>query len=256
MDKFVLKNLINTINKGINDNKQTIEQAIEEELNSGNNVDLQIILNLLETYRKIENFEQKNTIIAVCYNGNPEITITYILDSIIHNNKVTLCATGNKIINEVLITIILESMYCCKIKNEWIDYSADNDENYLKNNQHLFDKIVYVGDYFEYKNFKYFIEKDVEYNNYGYIKLYIDKSKYMNEYKEIMKYTYFQNIYLEVYTDINDFINDSTPLDFSVVYADEPFVTQIKESIKTKHLLINKFPYSSYRFKINTKGDE
>ena len=184
MEKVVFNNLLKEINKGLKLNKKIIDQALNKEMSKGNTVRLERITNILKDFENIEGKNEAQSI-AVCYSGAPEITVTYILDSILYNNKITLCVNEYKIINEVLITIIVESMKKLNIKNLWINYSSSYNEIYLRDNEKNFDKIVYIGDYFEYERFKYFFKKDVEYNNYGYIKLFMDKSKFKNEYKEI-----------------------------------------------------------------------
>lgn len=251
MEISEFEKLLNEIIDGIKCNKRTIEQAINEELSKGNFIKTEKIIEIIEEYKKENEHKQENEKIAVCFDGKPEITITYILDSIIYNNNVTLCINGNKIINKVLINIILESFINCKIKNKWINYDSNFNEIYLKDNEKYFDKIVYIGDFFEYERFKSFFKKEVEYNNYGYIKLFMDKSKYKEEYNKIMKYTYVENIYLEVYNDIQDFINESKKEDFAIVYVDDfKLVNQIQKELKAEELLVNNFPYENYKFKI------
>lgn len=250
MEKVVFNNLLKEINKGLKLNKKIIDQALNKEMSKGNTVRLERITNILKDFENIEGKNEAQSI-AVCYSGAPEITVTYILDSILYNNKITLCVNEYKIINEVLITIIVESMKKLNIKNLWINYSSSYNEIYLRDNEKNFDKIVYIGDYFEYERFKYFFKKDVEYNNYGYIKLFMDKSKFKNEYKEIMKYAYIENIYLEIYDDIQEFIAESKKVDFAIAYiADFKIINKLQKEIKSGELLINNFPFDSYKFKI------
>lgn len=254
MENTEFKKLLKEIENGIDKNQKVIDQAINEELSKGNSVNIGKVKDILKDFELISddvhNLENKS--IAVSYSGKPEITVTYILDSIIYNNKVTLCITENKVINEILVTIILESMRNCKIKNQWINYKPNYNEIYLRDNERYFNKIVYIGDYFEYERFKYFFKKQVEYNNYGYIKLFMDKSKYKEEYKKIMKYTYVENIYLEVYDDIQECISESKETDFIILYVDDfKIVNQLQKELKAKEVLINTFPFDEYKFKVN-----
>lgn len=254
MEKNVFKSLIKEIRNGITTNKKILLQAINQEFSKGNSIKIDKIINILEDFNKAleNNFNQENNNIAVCYTGKPEITITYILDSILYNNKLTLCISENKIINEVLVSIILESMKKCGIKNQWINYNSNYNEIYLRDNEKVFNKIVYVGDYFEYEKFKYFFKSKVEYNNYGYIKLYIDKYKHQEEYKKIMKYTYIENIFLEIYDDIQDLIRESKEEDFTILYLDDfKMMNKVQKELISKEVLINTFPYEEYKFKVN-----
>ena len=254
MESVEFKKLLEKINSGIKKNKNVLDEAINEELSKGNSVNIDKIKEILKDFEEISekehNFENKS--VAVCCSGKPEITITYILDSIIYNNKITLCISGNKVINEILITIILESMRECKIKNQWINYKSNYNEIYLRDNERYFNKIVYIGDYFEYERFNSFFKKQVEYNNYGYIKLFMDKSKYKEEYKKIMKYAYIENIYVEIYDDIQECILESKPTDFTIIYVDDfKIVNQLQKELKSKEVLINTFPFDEYKFKVN-----
>lgn len=254
MEKNVFKSLIKEIRNGITTNKKILLQAINQEFSKGNSIKIDKIINILEDFNNAleNNFNQENNNIAVCYTGKPEITITYILDSILYNNKLTLCISENKIINEVLVSIILESMKKCGIKNQWINYNSNYNEIYLRDNEKVFNKIVYVGDYFEYEKFKYFFKSKVEYNNYGYIKLYIDKYKHQEEYKKIMKYTYIENIFLEIYDDIQDLIRESKEEDFTILYLDDfKMMNKVQKELISKEVLINTFPYEEYKFKVN-----
>ena len=163
MEKSEFESLLKEIKVEIKDNKKTIDQALNKELSKGTPIKLDRIERILRDFENSNDFKNENIDIAVCYLGSPEITVTYILDSIMHNNKVTLCINENKIINDLLVNIILDSMQACKIKNDWINYNSNYNEIYLRDNEKHFSKIVYVGDYFEYERFKTFFKKDVEY---------------------------------------------------------------------------------------------
>lgn len=252
MENSEFKKVLKEINSGFYENKKIIDDAIKEELTKGNSINKEKLEEIFKNFDIISNEEHnlENKNIAVYYSGRPEVTLTYILDSIIYNNKITICTEEYNIINEVLITIILESIKKCKFKNEWIDYKTDYNEIYLRNNQNSFDKIIYIGDYFEYEKFRFFFKTTVEYNNYGYIKIFLDKSKYKDEYKKIIKYTYIENIYLEVYDDIQECIEESKEVDFIVVYIEDAKIAdKFQKELNAEKILINKFPYD-YKFEV------
>ena len=147
--------------------------------------------------------------------------------------------------------IVQDSLINCRLKNDWINYDSKFNEIYLRDTEKNFDKLVYVGDYFEYERFKTFFKKPVEYNNYGYIKLYIDQKKHKDEYKKINEFAYFENIYLEVYNDVQDFLLESKKDDFAVLYLDNPkLINQAQKFIRAKDLIINSFPFDEYKFKV------
>lgn len=251
MEKSVLKRLTQEIRSGIKENKKTIDKVLNEELSKGNPINIERVTDIIKEYDDIAQVDiPENTSIAVCYSGKPEITMAYILDSIIYNNNITLCVNEYKAITEVLVKIVTESLKQMGIRNNWIDYKSNYNEIYLRDNQDDYQKIIYIGDFFEYEKFKYFFKKDVEYNNFGYIKLFIDKVKYKEEYKKITKYAYMENIFLEVYNDAEDFISESREQDYSIIMAEMDVVNKIKRELRSGELLINAFPYDDYKFRI------
>ena len=252
MDTQMIKKMLKEINKGFIYNKKIIFKAIENEFEEGYTFDYDTLISILYKYEKLVENDIKHELKrkAVVCSGNPEITLTVMLDAISYNNNVVISCSGYKIINEVMYTIISESIKELNLKNNWIDYNETYNELYIKNNQKKYDEILFVGDYFEFKNFKYYINTKLQYNNFEYIKLYLNKNKNLNEYKTIMKYAYIKNIYVEVYEDLEEFIIDSTENDFGVAYVSEEEITKLKGKSKFKDLLINEYPFTNYRFKL------
>ena len=82
------------------------------------------------------------------------------------------------------------------------------------------------------------------------MKLFIDKIKFEKEYNKITEFAYKENISLETYDDIDDFVSESREEYFSIIYADISSVNQIKRGLRAGQLLINAFPYDSYKFEI------
>ena len=250
MEKSEFKNLLKKINSGIKKNTKVIDKYLNEEFSKGNNLNIKKISKIISDYEEREISTSENKNIAVFYSGVPEITITYVLDSILYNNRITLCINGFKNINTIIIKLVTECMKSLKIQNQWINYSPNYNEIYLRDNEKSYDKITYIGDYFEYQRFKNFFKKQVEYNNFGHMKLFIDKIKFEKEYNKITEFAYKENISLETYDDIDDFVSESREEDFSIIYADISSVNQIKRGLRAGQLLINAFPYDSYKFEI------
>lgn len=252
MDKETFINLINEIENAIRQNKKKIDQALDKEMSKGNILNIKRVFDILNDYKQMNSYSNEGKSIAVCYQGRPEITVGYILDSILFNNQVTLCINENKIINDVIVTIIVDTMRKLNIKNLWINYRSTYNEIYLRDNEKDYQKIIFIGDFYEYEMFKSFFKKDVEYNNYGYIKLFIDKDKQPDEYKKIMNHAAKENLFIEAYTDIDDFVNESKQNDFAIAYvSDFKDINKLQKLIKAEELLINTFPYDTYKFKIN-----
>lgn len=250
MENTVFKRFLKEFKDGINLNKNVLDDAIKELLEVGEQVSLNKIIDVIDSYENIFANNKENKKIAIWYSGKPEITMTYIIDSVLYNNNVTLYTESYKPITEILYTIFNEVLLELKIKNEWIEYNSNLSEKALKENENNYDEIVYVGDYFEYEKFKTLFKRDITYNNYGYIKILIDKIKYQEEYKKIITYTYVENIVLDVYNVIEEFISESNKEDFLIAYVEDEKIDKLKNEINSEELLINTFPYEAYKFKI------
>ncbi len=240
------------IENGITKNRRIIEEAMNQENSKGNMINLNKIIKIVKRYEDTEtDMTPENKKVAVCFAGKPEITITYILDSIMHNNNVTFCISDNQIFNDMLIKLVVESIKNARFSNEWVNYNSNYNEVYLRDNLKYIDKIVYVGDYFEYQRLKSFLRTDVEYNNYGYIKIFINRAQNSSEYNDIVTYARRENIVLETYDDIDDFILESKDEDYSVIFGNKDEINRIKRELRSGELLINAFPYNSYEFKVS-----
>jgi len=256
MEEQKIKKLLKEIEGGFKDNKAIIKSALEKELENGNVIRYENLLCVVEKYEDYINekgiiYELKKY--ALVCSGNPEITLNVMLDSIIYDNTVTIACSGCKIINEVIYSIIKESIKTLKLKNTWIDYNEEYNEKYIKDNQNKFDEITFVGDYFEFESFKHGITTALNYNNYGYIKLYIDKTKYLDEYKKIMKYSYVENIFIDTYDDLYEFLSESKKEDFGIAYVEDEKIKEIGQNNHFGKLILNKFPFDNYSFKIERK---
>lgn len=250
MENVIFESLLKEIKNGINNSKAAFDKKMKESRSKGEFINVNKIIELVSSYENMQVELPEGKKIAVTYSGNPEITLTYMLDSILYNNRVTLCVNSNKQITEIIYNILNESLINLKIKNQWVDYNSNYNEIFLRDNESNFDKIIYIGDYFEYERFKYFFKKEVEYNNYGYIKLFMDKSKYSEEYKKIVDFAYSENIALEIYDDVEDFISESRAEDFAVIFADFQLINKLQKELRAEEILFNTFPYSSYKFKV------
>lgn len=254
MNESVYNKFVQKLLNEIKENNKILEKAITTELqDSGHKVDLEYIKAIFENKENVLKInELENKKIAVSYNGDIEITVQMILFALKNNLEIHLFAENSKIINTCFITLILESLKDSKIENKYIYYKDEYDENYLRKKQNEYEYIIYIGEPFEYEKFKYFIKKQVFYYNYKAYKIYIDQSKFNEEYKEIMKFTYMQNIYIDVYDNKENFIEDVNEIDKVIIYtANEKEKEEFNNILKTKEIIYNEFPYDEYRFKIN-----
>ena len=115
-------------------------------------------------------------------------------------------------------------------------------------NQNSYDKIIYVGDYFEYENEQYNFDKELEYNSYGFLKVYIDKTKYKEEYKELTKYSYKKNISIEYYENISEFIENVNKGDTIIIYESLENIDKTLKNIRPKKVYTHDEFLNSYKF--------
>ena len=66
-----------------------------------------------------------------------------------------------------------------------------------------------------------------------------------------MDYAYKENIYIEYYNDVRDFILESKKTDCAVLYLDDPnLLNKAQKMVKAGELIINNFPFDEYKFKV------
>ena len=78
MDKITFTNLLKEIGDGLRQNKAQIDKTLNEEYCKGLPVAFSKIENIVNDFQKIESFKSEGKKIAICYDGRPEITLTYI----------------------------------------------------------------------------------------------------------------------------------------------------------------------------------
>ncbi len=246
--------IVDEIMQGIHENEEIIKKAIANEFTKyGHQIELEGIKKILENKNEIDEYNLEGQEIAVLYNGNIEITIKMILSAFRNDFKLYLYAESYKVITQTIITLILESLKNCGMKNEYICYEESMFESELIKNQEQYDKVIYIGDYFEYEKFNHFIKQDVYYDNFGYIKILIDKNKYKDEYKKISKESYIRNIYVDFYEDLEEFLEEVITDDFAIAYTNsEKIKRKINEKLPTKEVLWNTFDLEKYEFKVNS----
>ncbi len=249
MDINTFKKIMNSIKDNFLANKKIIQEAINRDSENGYIVNFD---NIVEEIRRSENdiIENsrsgiENQEIAVIYKGHPEVTIYNIIDSIFFNNKIHFCPEGYEILSTIIIELTNSILKEFKIEKKFI--YIDNINNIILN-QNSYDKIIYVGDYFEYENEQYNFDKELEYNSYGFLKVYIDKTKYKEEYKELTKYSYKKNISIEYYENISEFIENVNKGDTIIIYESLENIDKTLKNIRPKKVYTHDEFLNSYKF--------
>lgn len=243
--------VVDKILMGLNQNEKIIIEAFKTELQDyGHKIDIKFLEEILKE-KPIELEEVKDNKVALYYSGNTSITLYFILLAIKNDFSVTLFNERYDVFNNCLVTIIEEVLKELKIHNTYFKYDEKYNEKFLVDNQNEFDRIIFIGDYFEYKNLKHYIKKEMVYDNFGFMKGFIEQEKYIDEYKKIMKYCYIHNIDMDFYTDEDEFIEEVSENDKVIILtSDEQQKENIKTKISRKDVMFE-FPYEQYKFNMN-----
>jgi len=250
MEIKLFKKILSELKNNLSLNKNYIDKALYEDFSKKMPVNYEKIFSYIDKYDGRNTFPEENKNIAYMYNGLPEVTIELILDSIVHNNRITFFITSHKELNRIIIESAIEAILNCHIQNAWLDFDMDYNEIYLKDNISVYQEVSFIGDYYEYQKIEQMIGKKVKYYNYGIIKLYIDMNEYEEELKTINDYCYKNAIAIETFDDIEDFINSVKEEDYGIIYADINVINQMNRLTRADEIVFNSFPYDDYKFEV------
>ncbi len=249
IDRF--KKFIKELKDSFIFSKDIIEDAIKKELEYGHIISFEDIMQEINrTEEKVINYKEKRKFeqkIAIIYKGVPEITLNTIITSIYYNDRIYLYSESYDVIESAIIELVNKVLENLNIKEKPIIFKENTIEDLIYN-QKLFDEIIYIGDYFEYNNVKYYVSENITYNPYGFIKVYINKINYKEEYKELMKCSYKRNISIEYYEDINDFIQNVKDTDDIVIYENKNITEEILGKINPRKLYTHEEFINNYKF--------
>ena len=80
------------------------------------------------------------------------------------------------------------------------------------------------------------------------MKVYIDKTKYKEEYKELTKYSYKKNISIEYYENISEFIENVNKGDTIIIYESLENIDKTLKNIRPKKVYTHDEFLNSYKF--------
>lgn len=247
IDKF--EKIILELKNAFENNKEIIKSAIQKELQNGYmfyyDDCMQEINRAVKEILNGKISEKENQEIAVIYDGKLDVTINIIINSIYFNNKVDFYSNGANIIRTVIIEIINQTLKEEFNIEKGFELITENYNTKIIENQNKYNKIIYIGDYFEFNNFQNNTNREIIYNSYGFIKLYINSLKYKQEHTELAKMSYKKNIGIEYYYDIDEFIENIREDDTVVICEN---IDEISEKIKAKKIFTYDEFLSSYKF--------
>lgn len=235
------------------DSKAILTSAIQEEYDKNlNKIDFDSVVQILSNYSNIEpdsTLDSKK--FAVVCKGDPEVTIQLLLTAIRNNINITLVTLNYHIINNCIFTLYDEIMQELKIPNTYINYSEDYFEQDIIEKSKIYDKVIYIGSYFDYQNFEYFCDSEnLLFWNDRNIKVLMNRDDYKEEYKDMVKYCYSNNIELEVYEDEDEFFEELTDGECAIIYTEEDEEQYLCKT-NARIIKFNNFNIEDFKFNVN-----
>lgn len=235
------------------ENKAILVSAIQEEYKKNlNRIDFDGVIKNLSNYAQMETDSTlENKKVAVVCKGDPEMTIQILLAAIRNDIHIKLVALNYNIINTCIYTIFDEIMQELKVPNVYYSYNENYFEQDIIDRSKAYDKIIYIGSYFDYQNFEYFCEnKNILFWNDNNIKVLMDREEHKEEYKEMVKYAYANNIELEVYEDEDEFFEELGDGEFAIIYTNEDEESFLNRT-NARIVKFNEFNIEDFKFKVN-----
>ena len=193
--------------------------------------------------------------IGIVYNGSPEVTLTTLLVALKTHNNIILFSDNNLKTNTVLVELFLQVLkknnYNCNIILENNTYSS------IISYENMLDKILFIGNKYEYVKLRKSINIPIEYNGYGYISIISETNNDLIENIRMFCLNNYINLelYIENFEDafikVNELRINQTVVIFSNNKKD---IINATIKIKTSELYINKNPLVNYKFKIDQKS--
>jgi len=250
MDKNTFNRVIIKVKELLNTNYQLFKECIAKEEEDGNTIDSNDVRRIIDSYADNNQFDEEGKRIGVCYSGNYKITITYILDSIIHGNSIWFANTLNERFTAFIVSIFNSALEDLKISTPVIKYNCLKRE---LNEEKEIETIVYIGDIGNFETFKsqYRGKASIKYDSYENIKLILDVSKQESKtiYSRIFAYCYYNNINIERYNNIEELLEDNLNTDYIVAYVNEEDEKKLG-MLKNKKIWVNSFPFNDWKFEI------
>lgn len=195
--------------------------------------------------------------IVTIFNGKPNITINMILNAIKTHNKIILCSENefetSRFIVEIMKYVLKNSKYSEYIVNIISDYDD------IYDCQEYIDKVIFIGNKYDYINMRKKLYVDTEYNGYGYITLFYDNEECVKSLQNMKIFALNNMIELDIYNgDLEETIQKINYLKLnhtSVIFSKEKksIIKWIVE-IKANKIYVNKNPLVKYKFEISQKS--
>ena len=253
--KNILEKNIGPVVKTIDDDNQTfMEKTSYSKL-------ISIIDQINSEKWCLEKSSKKNIIegvgnIAVVYNEDPCIFFYLCLKALKTNNNIIFIQTQDEhkitlYLTDIINKALGENNYNVFVKIKKLKQLRD-----VEKYESQYDKFICVGDSKNYRLLKKYTDKEVIYNAYGTMSLYMDDKSLKNKLLEIDDYVFENNIRLSLYTkepveDVVKLINESEENFCSVIFSkDIKKVAHFINKVRADMVFVNKNPSSEYKFEI------
>jgi len=238
-------------------NKEILENAIELDNSKwGGSLKFE---DLLKVGRDVSERDYKKEVSSsntyiVLYNGDPKITLELaILGIKSSSNMIFMIYDDDFATNNLLIKIMQQLAEETGDKSFVKLYNNVRNEDIRKSTEFA-DKIIYIGDIFEYHNVKRQYNLPIIYNGYGDVTVYTDERETFNdELIKINNYAFENDIVVNFHEgDLEkelEYINIDVTLDTCVIFSnDENKINLFKEKVNSKKIFVNESPFTDYRF--------
>lgn len=250
--------VIENIFEILKENKEVIEKCISLD-NRKMSADFKFndLIRICEKVKKekykINNISDIKTFMVI-YNGNPRITLELLLINLFCKNNLIFIIHDDFLgTNSILISIIEKIVKQSNI-NCFIKLYNNISLSEITKTEELLDKIIYIGNKFNYQNFKRYTNLPIIYNGYGEVVIYTDdETKFKGQLDEIQKYAFENDIAITFYNkDIDksiDYINYDVKNDKCAIFSnDNKKIEKFKSNVKSNKIFVNENPFINYEF--------
>lgn len=261
-----IKSILKEISKELQSNIAKLVEALNNDYNNlGFKISLDNLTNIASEIceeeilemGKIHGKEIKDGFgnIGLVYNGNPEITLKSILVALKTHNNIVLIPKDKFELNKAIIKLIEDVLRNQNYYNG-IVYLEEKYSN-VAEYENILDKILFVGDKFEYIKLRKQLEIPIEYNGYGYISLIAETDNNLIE--NIRMYCLNNYINLDYYdSDIEEAIQSINNLKINQTVAifsnNQENIIKMILKLQTDNIYINKNPLINYKFNLEQES--
>jgi len=254
----------NKIYKYLIENKEIIQEAIKLDNSKwGTAFSIEELLQVGKeasgrTYTSDFKTNPRKTYI-VLYNGDPTITLELsIIGARLGLNIIFMIYDDMLATNTLLVKLMQQTMERHGTKT-FVKLYTNIEKEDIRKSTKLADKIIYIGDRFEYNNIRREYNIPVIYNGYGHVDVYTDvevSGKYEEELKEIINYAFEHDIAVDFHSGNLEkeleYIDSDVAGDTCVIFSDDENKIKLLESkVNCKRIFINEDPFREYKFKFD-----